>query len=68
MSIEHGLLAFLFVFAVLADVYVVNEIASSASNLVDKLAWTFLILELPLLGFAVWWLRGPRHAASELGA
>lgn len=60
MNLEHGLLAFVLVIAVMADVYVISEIAGSAVALVEKLAWTFLILQLPLFGFAVWWLGGPR--------
>lgn len=44
----------------IADIYaIVNVVGSRVSNL-KKVLWILLILFLPLLGFILWLLLGPR--------
>ncbi len=38
----------------------INVFGSSASNM-KKLIWVLLILLLPLLGFIIWLIAGPRN-------
>lgn len=43
-----------------ADLYAIYSIASSSVSVGKKVLWTLLVLVLPLLGFIIWWLAGPR--------
>ena len=45
----------------IADLYaIVSVVQSNGVSTGKKVVWILLILFLPLLGFIVWWLAGPR--------
>jgi hypothetical protein len=45
---------------VVADIWAVVNIFQSRASTGAKVLWTALILVLPVLGFVVWLLAGPR--------
>lgn len=45
----------------IADLYaIISVVQSTGSSTGKKVVWTLLILFLPVLGFIIWWLAGPR--------
>ncbi len=44
----------------IADIYAIVSVVGSSSTPGKKVAWILLILFLPLLGFVLWLLLGPR--------
>lgn len=42
------------------DIYAIYSILNSRSSSLSKVLWTVIILLLPILGFLVWLLFGPR--------
>ena len=54
---EYGL----FGLAVLiADIYAIYQTLTSAASTGAKVLWTLLILLLPVIGFIIWLIAGPR--------
>ncbi len=47
-----------------ADLYALFSIVSSRETVGKKVVWTLLVLFLPVLGFVIWWLAGPRSKAG----
>ena len=47
-----------------ADLYALFSIVSSSQSVGRKVVWTLLVLLLPVLGFVIWWLAGPRARGS----
>lgn len=47
-----------------ADLYALFSIVSSSQSVGRKVVWTLLVLLLPVLGFIIWWLAGPRARGS----
>jgi hypothetical protein len=43
-----------------ADLYALFSIFGSRETVGKKVVWTLLVLLLPVLGFIIWWLAGPR--------
>lgn len=43
-----------------ADIWAIVNIFQSRSSSAAKVVWTLVILVLPLLGFIVWLIGGPR--------
>lgn len=43
-----------------ADIWAIVNIFQSRSSTAAKVVWTLVILALPLLGFIVWLMGGPR--------
>lgn len=43
-----------------ADLYALFSIFTSGATVGKKVVWTLLVLLLPILGFIIWWLAGPR--------
>ncbi|PJE28982.1 Phospholipase_D-nuclease N-terminal [Pseudooceanicola antarcticus] len=54
---EYGLLGLI---VLIADIYAIYQVLTSASSTGAKILWTLLILILPVLGFVIWLLAGPR--------
>lgn len=52
-----GLLGIL---VLIADVWAIVNVFQSQADTGPKVAWIVLILVLPVLGFVVWFLAGPR--------
>jgi Flp pilus assembly protein TadB len=62
MDIQVG--GFFGLLVLIADVWaIVNVIGSSSSN-GAKVVWTILILLLPVLGFIIWLVAGPRSSRT----
>jgi len=62
MDIQVG--GFFGLLVLIADVWaIINVIGSSSSN-GAKVVWTILILLLPILGFIIWLVAGPRSSKA----
>lgn len=48
----------------IADVWAIVNIAQSAASTGRKVLWIVLVLLLPLLGFLLWLLLGPRSGKA----
>lgn len=48
----------------IADVWAIVNIAQSAASTGRKVLWIVLVLLLPLLGFLLWLLLGPRSGRA----
>ena len=62
MGIEIGGLFGLIVLAL--DIWAILKIVESGATTGAKVLWILVILALPVLGFVVWWLFGPRAASG----
>lgn len=54
---EYGLLGLL---VLIADIYAIYQVLTSGASALAKIVWTVLILALPVLGFIIWLVAGPR--------
>ncbi|MFP7571808.1 PLD nuclease N-terminal domain-containing protein [Marivita sp. S2033] len=54
---EYGILGLL---VLIADIYAVVKIWSSGASTGAKVLWTLLILILPVVGFIIWLIAGPK--------
>lgn len=61
LRVEGGLFGLL-VLAI--DVWAIIHIVQSTTSTLKKVLWVVLILLLPLVGFLIWLLLGPRKAAA----
>jgi Phospholipase_D-nuclease N-terminal len=43
-----------------ADVWAIVNIVQSSTTTGKKVAWTVLVIVLPVLGFIIWLLAGPK--------
>ncbi len=46
------------------DVWAIVSIVSARASTGKKVLWVLLVLILPLLGFIIWFIAGPRAASS----
>lgn len=46
------------------DIYAIYNVLTSGSSTGAKILWTILVLALPILGFVIWLLAGPRSATA----
>ncbi len=45
----------------IADIYaIISVVQSNGTTTGKKVVWTLLVLFLPVLGWIIWWLAGPR--------
>jgi hypothetical protein len=49
--------------SVLIDLWIINSVWRSSKSLAVKLGWSLLVVALPLLGWALWGVSGPRGVA-----
>lgn len=56
---EYGILGLL---VLIADIYAIIKTWSSNVSTGAKLLWTLLILVLPVIGFIIWLIAGPKGA------
>ena len=54
---EYGLLG---IIVLIADIYALVKTWQSGASTGAKLLWTLLILLLPVLGFIIWLIAGPK--------
>ena len=60
---EYGILGLI---VLIADIYAIYQVITSGSSTVAKIAWVLGILILPVLGFIVWLIAGPRGKAAHV--
>ncbi|MFQ1699573.1 PLDc N-terminal domain-containing protein [Loktanella agnita] len=53
-------LAFISIIIVLCALYAILQVVTSAETTVNKTVWTLLIIVLPVIGFIIWVVAGPR--------
>ena len=58
MKFEVG--GFFGLLVLIADIWALVNVLGSRSSTGSKVLWTLLILLLPLLGFIIWLVAGPR--------
>ncbi|SHH15900.1 PLDc N-terminal domain-containing protein [Marivita hallyeonensis] len=58
---EYGLIGLL---VLVANIYAIYQIFTSAASTLPKVIWTLVILILPVVGFIVWLIAGPRGRAA----
>jgi succinate dehydrogenase/fumarate reductase cytochrome b subunit len=58
---RHGLWGIL---VLIADVWAIVNILQSSATTGRKVLWTVLVVVLPVLGFLLWLLFGPRDGRS----
>ena len=46
------------------DIWAIINIAKSGASAGIKVAWIFLIIIVPVLGFIVWLLAGPKSSSA----
>ena len=54
---EYGLLGLIIL---IADIYAIYQVFTSSASGLSKILWTIGILVLPVVGFIVWLIAGPR--------
>jgi len=64
MGLEITGLGALFILAL--DIWALVSVLSSPASVAEKVLWALLILVLPLIGFLLWLIAGPR-ARPRLG-
>lgn len=47
-------------------IYAIYNILTSNASGVAKILWTILVLVVPVLGFIIWLIAGPRGAAARV--
>jgi hypothetical protein len=52
------------VLVLIADVWAIVNVFGSTASTGAKVVWTVLILLLPVLGFIIWLVAGPRAAKT----
>lgn len=48
------------------DIWAIVSIIGSGTSTGKKVLWVLLVLILPLVGFLIWLLAGPRSSASRI--
>lgn len=60
---EYGLLGIL---VLIADIYAIYNILTSGASALAKVLWTVLVVLLPVVGFIVWLIAGPRGGSVRV--
>lgn len=48
----------------IADIWAIIQIVQSRASTGGKILWILLIIILPIIGFIIWLLAGPRKSAA----
>ncbi len=51
----------------IAEIWAIIHVTQSNANTGKKVLWIVLVLVLPVLGFIIWFLAGPRGGSSRAG-
>jgi hypothetical protein len=62
MDIQVG--GFFGLLVLIADIWAIVNVFGSSASTGGKVIWTVLILLLPILGFIIWLVAGPRSAKA----
>ncbi|MEE4187955.1 MAG: PLD nuclease N-terminal domain-containing protein [Roseobacter sp.] len=46
------------------NIWAIVSIMNSHETVGTKVIWTLLVLVLPVIGFIIWWIAGPRSART----
>jgi len=60
---EYGLFG---IIVLIADIYAIYQVLTSGSSTGAKILWTLLILILPVVGFVIWLIAGPRGSKAQV--
>lgn len=60
---EYGLIGLL---VLIADIYAIYNVFTSAASTGAKVLWTLLIIILPVIGFIIWLVAGPRGGTARV--
>lgn len=60
---EYGIIGLI---VLIANVYAIYNIITSGVTTGAKVLWTLLILVLPVIGFIIWLIAGPKGAAATV--
>jgi hypothetical protein len=60
---EYGILGLL---VLIANIWAIVQILSSAASTGAKVLWTLLILLLPVVGFVIWLFAGPKSGTAAV--
>lgn len=60
---EYGIFGIL---VLIANIYAIYQIFTSGAETGAKVLWTLLVLILPVVGFVIWLLAGPRGGAVRV--
>lgn len=60
---EFGILGLL---VLIADIYAIYQVLTSGASALAKIIWTIAIVLLPVLGFIIWLIAGPRGSAARV--
>ena len=48
------------------DIYEIIQVLSSGASTEAKILWTLVILILPVVGFIIWLIAGPRSRSAHV--
>ncbi|KAF0675291.1 PLDc N-terminal domain-containing protein [Profundibacterium mesophilum] len=60
---EFGILGIL---VFIADIYALYNVVMSGASTLSKIIWVLVILILPVVGFIIWLIAGPRAGGAKL--
>ena len=60
---EYGLFGLI---VLIADLYAIYQVLTSGTTTLSKIVWTLAILILPILGFLIWMVAGPRGSSVRV--
>lgn len=60
---EYGLFGLIIL---IADIYAIYQVVTSCASGLAKVAWVLGIIILPVLGFIVWLIAGPRSGKAHV--
>lgn len=60
---EYGVIGLL---VLIADIYAIYNVLTSGVSTGAKALWTLLIALLPVIGFIIWLLAGPRGISARV--
>ncbi len=60
----HGYHGIIGVIVLILDIWAIVSVISSNSSVGSKVLWTVLIIILPIIGFIIWLIAGPRSNRS----
>ncbi|MBT9384661.1 PLDc N-terminal domain-containing protein [Pseudooceanicola sp. CBS1P-1] len=60
---EFGILGLIIL---IADIYAIYNVAVSGTSAGAKILWVLLILILPVIGFILWLVAGPRGGSARI--
>lgn len=50
----------------IADIWAIYNVLTSSASTGSKVLWTLLILVLPVIGFIIWFIAGPKRGAAQV--